>query len=104
MLCTGSGCDRANKCGLYYRNPQPEYRKYDNLESLSTFGVGSLNETGCNVEYYCGSLGNYKMFTPLADQFWHEKIAECFNAINVGFQVTAEHVKSMVEQLKEIEK
>ena len=101
MLCTGSGCDRASKCGLYYGNPQPEYRKYDNLESLSTFGWGSADGQG---EWYCGSLGNYKMFTPLADQFWHEKIAECFNAIGVGFQVTADHVKSMVEQLKEIDK
>ena len=65
MLCCSEQCDRKEQCALFYRNPQPEYRKYDNLESLATHGWGSINFNGCKSYSDCGPLGDYKMFEPL---------------------------------------
>ena len=98
MLCTGSGCGRATKCALYYMNPQPECRKYDNIENLSTFGWGSADGSG---EWYCGSLGNYKMFEPIPDQMLYEMIANQINSLGFGITVAPENIKSFIEQFKE---
>lgn len=97
MICTGAGCDRTTKCGRYYGNPQPEHRKYDNLEDLSTHGYGGIN---CESHYDCGPYGGYAMFEPLSDQFWYDKIAADFNSLGCH-SITAEHIKAMIEQFKE---
>lgn len=72
MLCCSEYCEKKNQCGLYYRNPQPEYRKYDNVESLASHGWGSISAQGCEVHYDCGPSGDYKMFTPIRkiDEIW----------------------------------
>lgn len=67
MLCCSENCDRKNQCALFYRNPQPEYRKYDNVESLATHGWGSINFNGCKSHSDCGPLGDYKMFIPVSE-------------------------------------
>lgn len=67
MLCCSEQCDRKEKCALFYRNPQPEYRKYDNVESLATHGWGSINFNGCKSHSDCGPLGDYKMFIPVSE-------------------------------------
>lgn len=67
MLCCSEQCDRKNQCALFYRNPQPEYRKYDNVESLATHGWGSINFNGCKSHSDCGPLGDYKMFIPASE-------------------------------------
>lgn len=65
MICCSEQCDRKERCALFYRNPQPESRKYDNLESLATHGWGSISIDGCESHYDCGPLGDYKMFEPM---------------------------------------
>lgn len=65
MLCCSENCARRQQCGLYWRNPQPEYRKYDNVESLATHGWGSISSNGYESHYDCGPLGDYKMFEPI---------------------------------------
>ena len=65
MLCCSEQCDRKDQCGLFYRNSQPEYRKYDNLESLATHGWGSISANNCESHYDCGTLGDHKMFEPM---------------------------------------
>lgn len=103
MLCCSERCEKKNQCALYYRNPQPEYRKYDNLEPLDSHGWGSISSEGCESHYDCGPWGDYKMFSPIPDQFWYEKIAEDFNAIGTGYPITAEHIKAMVEQFGKVD-
>lgn len=61
MLCCSENCDRKDQCALFYCNPQPESRKYDNIEPLADFGSGGI---GCKTDYWCGPLGSYKMFEP----------------------------------------
>ena len=63
MLCCSERCEKKNQCGLYYRNPQPEYRKYDNLEPLDSHGWSSISSEGWESHYDCGPLGDYAMFT-----------------------------------------
>lgn len=66
MLCCSEQCDRKEQCDLFYRNLQPEYRKYDNLESLATSGWGRISANGYEFHYDCGPFGDYKMFDPLS--------------------------------------
>ena len=75
MICTGAGCDRKDRCGLFFMNPQPEYRKYDNLESLANHGWGSISSEGCESHWDCGPCGNYAMFEQIPDRiiFDHHK-------------------------------
>lgn len=61
MLCCSENCGRKDQCALFYRNPQPESRKYDNVEDLAEFGSGSISTT----DYCCGALGDYTLFVPL---------------------------------------
>lgn len=103
MLCTGSGCDRAARCGLYYRNPQPDNRKYDNVESLASCGSGSISSEGCHVEHWCGPLGDYKMFEHIPDQVLYEKIANEINSLGFGITVGSENIKSMVDQFRKVD-
>ena len=66
MICCSEQCDKKEQCGRFYRNPQPECRKYDNVESLATHGWGSISPQGCEDHYDCGPLGDYKMFEPIS--------------------------------------
>lgn len=62
MFCCSENCDRKEQCALFYRNSQPESRKYDNVEPLASYGWGSISINGCKSHYDCGPLGDYKMF------------------------------------------
>lgn len=99
MLCTGSGCDRAGRCGLYYRNPQPEHRKYAQLESFAYFGSGSISLEGCDENYWCSPCGDYKMFEPIVDDVKFEILEKQFKAL--GYNVSTITLKSILEQSKE---
>lgn len=103
MICTGAGCDRKERCGLYYLNPQPEHRKYDNLESLANFGWGSISEDKYESYYYCGPCGDYMMFEPLSEQMCLEQIADKVNAFRcTSFMLTPDQVKEMLERFEEL--
>ena len=84
MLCCSEQCDRKNQCAIFYRNTQPEYRKYDNVESLATHGWGSISIHGYESHYDCGPLGEYKMFYPILD----DGIIDDFNSLGWSTQFT----------------
>ena len=99
MICTGAGCDRKDRCGLFFMNPQPEYRKYDNLESLANHGWGSISSEGCESHWDCGPCGNYAMFEQIPDRIIFEQIAEKLKAFEQpAFHLTMEQVKEAIEK------
>ena len=98
MLCTGSGCARASKCGLYYRNPQPEDRKYDNLESLAEFGSGSISAEGCDITYWCGPCGDYAMFRPISEELKFKILENAFSSL--GYNVPQTTLQDILKQLE----
>ena len=99
MLCCSERCKKKNQCSLYYLNPQPEYRKYDNLEPLDSYGWGSISE----VHYDCGPLGDYAMFSPIPEEMRYEMIANQINALGFGITVEPENIKVLIEQFKQEE-
>lgn len=105
MLCCSERCEKKNRCALYYRNPQPEYRKYDNLEPLDSHGWGSIgcdeNGVHCESHYDCGPLGDYAMFQPILNQVLYEKIADEINSLGFRTEITSEDIKTFIEQLEE---
>ena len=100
MLCCSERCEKKNQCALYYRNPQPEYRKYDNVEPLAEFGSGSMSLEGCHVDYWCGPWGDYKMFSPIPNQVLYEMVSNQINSLGFGIEVAPENIKAFVEQFK----
>lgn len=91
MLCCSENCAIRQKCGLYWRNPQPDNRKYENnVEPLDSHG------------WDCGPLKNYEMFEPISDKMIYEKIA--YEVIyNYGIAIHPDLVKAVIEQFKLIE-
>lgn len=102
MICTGAACDRKDRCALYYMNPQPEYRKYDNLESLANHGWGSINSEGGESHWDCGPCGNYAMFEQIPDEIVFKQIAEKLKLLgNTSYDFTLDHVKEALRKLEE---
>ena len=75
-------CEKRNQCGRWFAHEQPEYRKYDNVEDLSTFGWGSISMNYSKTEYACGELGHYRMFEPIGE-IRLSAVAGRLNEINI---------------------
>lgn len=103
MICTGACCDRKERCGLYYMNPQPEYRKNDNLQNLANFGWCSISSDEYESHWACGPCGDYAMFEQLSEQMCWEQIANKANAFScTSFRLTPEQVKEALERFEEL--
>jgi hypothetical protein len=67
MRCCSTNCKKSSECGLHYFNSFGTHQ----IEDFSSFGSGSISSEGCWADYWCGSLGDYKMFQPI--QFTEEE-------------------------------
>lgn len=56
--CCSMKCEKRWNCAKHCFNNVGEYPS----EDYFTFGSGSISSNGCKVNYWCGELGNYKMF------------------------------------------
>lgn len=66
MICCSVHCERNYKCGKYINNLSMKYRKeLQTVESLDSFGWGSISTEGCETHTYCGFNGNYAMYEPI---------------------------------------
>lgn len=59
--CCSEKCDKRFDCAKHCFNKVGTYPS----EDYSTFGSGTITPDICTVNYWCGSLGNYKMFEPI---------------------------------------
>lgn len=60
--CCSIQCKKRWDCAKHCFNNIGAYPS----EDYFTFGSGSISSDGCKVEYWCGELGDYKMFKPKA--------------------------------------
>ena len=58
MRCCSIRCEKRHNCSLHYLNSFGTYQ----IEDFSTFGSGGIGDVGT---WWCGSLGNYKMYKPV---------------------------------------
>ena len=66
MICCSNYCEKNCKCGRYIYNLSIKYRKeIQTVESLDSFGWGSISKDGCEFYTYCGPNGNYAMYEPI---------------------------------------
>ena len=66
LVCCSSDCEKCKQCGRYIYNLSDKYRNQPNtVESLSTYGWGSIGPNKCEVHTYCGFNGKYAMFEPI---------------------------------------
>lgn len=60
-LCCSDKCEKRFKCARADINNVGVYC----VENFYSFGSGTFDSNGCQIEYWCGELGNYKMFEPI---------------------------------------
>lgn len=60
-LCCSITCEKRFECGRADINNIGTYY----VEDYSRFGTGTFTDNGCEIEHWCGELGNYKMFEPI---------------------------------------
>ena len=61
MLCCSNDCKRIKECGLHYSNNFGTHQ----VEDFSRCGSGSVTAKGITENWWCGKLGDYKMFRPI---------------------------------------
>ena len=59
--CCSLKCKKRFDCAKHCFNKVGTYPS----EDYSTFGSGTITPDICTVNYWCGELGNYKMFEPI---------------------------------------
>lgn len=66
MICCSNMCEKSSKCGKYIHNLSSKYQnQLITVESLATFGCGSISMNGCESHYVCGENGGYAMYEPI---------------------------------------
>ena len=63
--CISENCEKHSTCKRYVLN-LPRYETHT-LEELLSFGSGRCSTEGCNIDYWCGPLGNYKMYVEVEE-------------------------------------
>lgn len=66
-LCCSTTCEKRFECGRSVINNVGTYY----VEDYSSFGSGTFTDNGCEIEHWCGKLGDYKMFEHIANKFDH---------------------------------
>ena len=64
MACCSSQCERKHLCAHYIDNPRETYNG-ENIEDYYWFGSSSISSEGCEENWWCGSHGDWRMFTPI---------------------------------------
>ncbi len=60
-LCCSTTCEKRFECGRsHYTNTGTHL-----VEDYSSFGSAAYTDSGCEIDHWCGRLGNYKMFEPI---------------------------------------
>ena len=57
-LCCSDKCEKRFECARADINNEGMHC----VENFYSFGTGTMTENGCEIEHWCGELGNYKMF------------------------------------------
>ena len=61
MLCCSDNCKRKSDCGLHCSNNSGAHQ----IEDFSCYGSSGISTEGVTEDWWCGELGNYKMFQPI---------------------------------------
>lgn len=62
--CCSDTCEKKFECGRHSYN----HTGLCYVEDYSSYGSGTFTDNGCEVEYWCGKLGDYKMYEPVKDK------------------------------------
>lgn len=60
-FCCSDKCEKRFECARVNINNEGTHF----VENFYSFGTGTFADNGCKVKYWCGELGNYKMFEPI---------------------------------------
>ena len=63
-LCCSLTCEKRFECAKADINNEGTHC----VEDYSHFGTGTFTDNGCEIEHWCGKLGDYKMFEPIENK------------------------------------
>ena len=81
MACCSTDCERKFDCAKHCFNIEGECY----VEDYSRYGTGTYTDNGCEIEHWCGKLGDYKMFEQVVHQ-WNQ-LYEKTPPVNVEVEV-----------------
>ena len=59
--CCSDKCERRFECAKHDTNNEG----ISVCENFYSFGTGTMTEDGCEIDHWCGELGNWRMFEPI---------------------------------------
>lgn len=62
-LCCSDACDKRIECGRHMMNNMGTHY----VENFYSFGSARYTDGSCEIEYWCGELGDYKMFETIVE-------------------------------------
>lgn len=60
-VCCSNKCEKQTYCANHAINNEGT----NVCEDFYSFGSGTMSENGCEIKYWCGELGEYKMYEPV---------------------------------------
>jgi hypothetical protein len=77
VCCCSTVCERKHLCANHIDSPIDESTdKITLVEDYWSFGSCSISSEGItNEDYWCGPMGDYKMFTPIKVELLEKQIA-----------------------------
>ena len=82
--CCSLKCEKRFDCAKHCFNKVGTYPS----EDYYSFGHGSISNEDCTVEYWCGELGNYKMFEPIEKKTDYHQWKEWLDKWNINYEET----------------
>lgn len=81
-LCCSDTCEKRFECDRSHINHIGTYY----VEDYSSFGTGTYTDNGCEIEHWCGKLGEYKMFEPIKKTSDYQQWKDWLDKWNVKYE------------------
>ena len=103
-LCCSDKCKKRFECAKADINNKGMHC----VEDYYSFGSGTMTENGCEIEHWCGEMGNYKMFEPIEptiitvteefDLGSDEELQEYIDELGYTGLITPEQIRNTVRE------
>ena len=102
-FCCSSTCKKRFECAIHYLNSEGVCI----VEDYSNYGSGVISTKECKVEYWCGELGDYKMFeskTKIEDVVVRDFSTNeyTFDGRNLNLNISDEEIEKIADKMDRV--
>lgn len=103
-LCCSDKCEKRFECARADINNEGTHC----VENWYSFGTGTMTENGCQIDHWCGKLGNYKMFEPMEVKIEDVVVRDfstneyTFNGRNLNLDISDEEIERIADKMDRV--